>query len=142
MNEIQIKLRKGKFRKDLLRKEIERILISLGLEGVELSVLLTDDGEIKDLNRTYRGRDKPTDVLSFPMGDRIGDRLLLGDVVVSLDTARRRAEETGSPLERVVLNLLIHGIIHLLGYDHERGGEEERRFRELEEKLRAELGIR
>ena len=142
MNEIQIKLRKGKFRKDLLRKEIERILISLGLEGVELSVLLTDDGEIRDLNRTYRGRDKPTDVLSFPMGDRVGDRLLLGDVVVSLDTARRRAEETGSPLERVVLNLLIHGIIHLLGYDHERGGEEERRFRELEEKLRAELGIR
>ncbi|HHJ64281.1 MAG TPA: rRNA maturation RNase YbeY, partial [Aquifex aeolicus] len=136
MNEIQIKLRKGKFRKDLLRKEIERILISLGLEGVELSVLLTDDGEIRDLNRTYRGRDKPTDVLSFPMGDRVGDRLLLGDVVVSLDTARRRAEETGSPLERVVLNLLIHGIIHLLGYDHERGGEEERRFRELEEKLR------
>ncbi len=114
----------------------------MGLEGVELSVLLTDDGEIKDLNRTYRGRDKPTDVLSFPMGDRVGDRLLLGDVVVSLDTARRRAEETGSPLEKVVLNLLIHGIIHLLGYDHERGGEEERRFRELEEKLRAELGIR
>jgi len=73
------------------------------------------------------------------MGDRIGERLILGDIVISLDTAEKQAEELGHTLEEEVEKLLIHGVVHLLGYDHELGGEEERRFRELEERLSAEL---
>ena len=67
------------------------------------------------------------------MGDRVGDRIILGDVVISLDTAQRQAEEEeGISLEEVVERLLVHGIVHLLGYDHEKSGEEELEFKRLE----------
>jgi len=105
-----------------------------------VSILLTDDEEIRDLNRRYRNRDKPTDVLSFPMRDLVGDRLILGDVVISVETAARKASEEGRSLEGTVVHLLIHGILHLLGYDHEKGGREEEEFFSLERFLRAELG--
>ena len=140
MNEIEIKLRKRRLKKTWLRKRAELILRVLGVENSELSILLTDDEEIRELNRTYRGKDRPTDVLSFPIGEEVAGRLILGDVVISLDTARRQAEELGHTLEEEVSRLLAHGIIHLLGYDHELGGEEEERFRALEERVNAELG--
>ena len=66
------------------------------------------------------------------MGDRVGDRIILGDVVISIDTAQRQAEEEGISLEEVVERLLVHGIVHLLGYDHEKGGEEDLEFKRLE----------
>ncbi len=109
------------------------------MDNAEVSILITDDKEIRRLNSLYRGKDSPTDVLSFPMGDRVGGRLLLGDVVISLDTAGRQARELGHTIEEEIQRLLVHGVIHLLGYDHELGGEEERKFRELEEKVNAEL---
>lgn len=139
MNEVQIKLRKRKLRKDWLRERAEKILNILGVKNAELSILITGDEEIRELNRTYRGKDRPTDVLSFPDGDVVEGRLILGDIVISLETAQRQAKELGHSLEEEVERLLTHGVIHLLGYDHELGGEKELKFRSLEERVHAEL---
>jgi probable rRNA maturation factor len=79
----------------------------------ELSVLLTDDSVIQDLNRRYRGVDRPTDVLAFPQE---GDELL-GDVVISMETAERQAADQGHSLQREVELLLAHGVLHLMGWD-------------------------
>lgn len=99
------------------------ILSVLGCRDVELSILLTDEQEIADLNRTYRGVDEPTDVLSFPMDDLghldIGMPRMLGDVVISVQTAKTMAEKFGVFLELVMDVLLVHGVLHLLGYDHD-----------------------
>ncbi|GAB7140579.1 hypothetical protein RsTz2092_05290 [Deferribacterales bacterium RsTz2092] len=81
----------------------------------ELSVWLTDDEQIRFLNASYRKVDAPTDVLSFPMNDEI----LFGDIVISLDTAARQAQEREISLSREVAFLFIHGFLHLSGYDHE-----------------------
>ncbi|WP_035253624.1 rRNA maturation RNase YbeY [Desulfatiglans anilini] len=98
----------------------------MGSEAKELSVLFVDDAEMAELNERYRSRSGPTNVLSFPMG---GDPLepetvMLGDVVISVDTARREARAAGENLEEAVDRLLVHGLLHLLGYDHERGEAE------------------
>ena len=91
----------------------------------ELSILLADDPTVHELNRTYRDTDAPTDVLSFAQseGDEFaqpeGAARHLGDVVISLDTARRQAVEYKLALQDEVAHLLVHGILHLLGYDHE-----------------------
>lgn len=113
-------------------------------EGAELSVLLVNDRRMRMLNRQYRGKDKTTDVLSFAMreGEQMpGEPMLLGDVVISLPTAGRQAAEKGHPLEREVAILLIHGILHLLGYDHEQGEREARRMERLERKLLKKLQL-
>jgi probable rRNA maturation factor len=88
----------------------------------ELSVVVVDDAGIQELNRDYLGRDRPTNVISFPMleGEESGIVPgLLGDVVISADTAARDAEEAGSTFEREFVFLLIHGILHLVGFNHE-----------------------
>ena len=123
----------------LLSSLAHRILDALGLEKAELSILITSDKEIRKLNRLYRNKDKPTDVLSFPMGEEVGGWKLLGDVVISLDTAKAQASEFGLSLEEEIKRLLIHGIVHLLGYDHELGPEEEKKFREMEEFIQSKI---
>lgn len=87
----------------------------------ELSLLFTDDTEIHDLNKQYRGKDRPTDVLSFSQLEGVQDAFntSLGDIVISCDTASRQAKELEHPLAEELLRLLIHGILHLAGYDHE-----------------------
>jgi len=105
-----------------------RALSALGLKGVELSVYITDDEEIRELNKVYRNKDRPTDVLSFPLGEEANGYKILGDVVISQDTAQRQAKELGHSLEEEVKRLLVHGIVHLLGYDHEKGGKEAEEF--------------
>ena len=92
--------------------------------GAELSIVLADDATVQRLNQQYRGVDAPTDVLSF--GQQGADipspadgETHLGDVVISLDTARRQADEYGVPLNDEVSHLVVHGVLHLLGYDHE-----------------------
>lgn len=93
-------------------------------QPAELSLLLADDSVVRELNRTYRGTDAATDVLSFAQGE--GERFArpegqaahLGDVVISLDTARQQAREFGLGAQDEVAHLLVHGILHLLGYDH------------------------
>lgn len=99
-----------------------------------LSISLVDDAAIQVLNREHRGKDKPTDVLSFPMYEA-GESLLrqaqhdteperlLGDVVISIDTARRQAADYDAPLQNEIYRLLIHGILHVLGHDHEEPAE-------------------
>ncbi len=88
----------------------------------ELSILLTSDFEIHQLNHDYRNKDKPTDVLSFALREGEGREFagdMLGDIVISLETAERQAADRGITLTDEVLRLLIHGTLHLLGYDHE-----------------------
>ncbi len=97
------------------------LLAAAGLEKGELSVVLCGDGWIRDLNDRWRGKDLPTDVLSFPQDDDV----ILGDLVVSLDTAARQAEERGYGLRDEVRVLLVHGLLHLLGYDHDQGASAE-----------------
>ena len=100
------------------------MLSALDLTDAELSVLLTDDRTIRELNRAHRGKDKPTDVLAFPLdledGDAAGQApgALLGDVVISLDTAARQARARNRELLAEVRFLLAHGVLHLVGYDH------------------------
>ncbi len=95
------------------------MLAELDLSAAELSVLLTDDAGIRMLNRTHRGKDKPTDVLSFPLDEAAGpEPRLLGDVVVSIDSAERQARSRRRDLLAEIRFLLAHGILHLVGYDH------------------------
>jgi len=110
-----------------------RLLRGLHLGDAELSLLLVSDGEMRALNRRWLGRDRPTDVLSFPQDDR--DHGILGDVVISVDTARRQAAEQGTTVGRETDRLLIHGLLHLLGYDHERSAAEARRMQRRERTL-------
>ncbi len=102
---------------------------------VEVSLLLTSDEIIKELNNQYRNKDKPTDVLSFPMEDK----LMLGDIAISIDTAKKQAEEREIALEREVAFLFIHGLLHLLGYDHETSIEDEKEMFELQENILKDL---
>ncbi|WP_224370849.1 rRNA maturation RNase YbeY [Hyalangium versicolor] len=115
----------------------------LELHGCELSLSLVGDRAIRRLNRTWRKKDKATDVLSFPAGDlprgTPGPRQL-GDVVISLDTAKRQAKEYGRTLEAEMSRYLAHGILHLLGHDHEKPSEA-RKMAALEEKLLGEGGM-
>ena len=103
----------------------------MGFEDKELSVLLTGNQEIRELNREYRGKDKPTDVLSFPMGDDY----LLGDIVISTEKAASQAEEFGVTFDEEMGRLLVHGILHLAGYDHVRGGRQAKKMKDKEEEL-------
>jgi probable rRNA maturation factor len=131
---------KGIDRRILARKATAALEV-LGLGGAELSVSLVRDGEIRELNRRYRCKDQPTDVLAFALREgefgAVGGAL--GDVVISLDTARRQALEYRGTLIDEVDRLLVHGILHLAGYDHEVSPREERRMRRRERDLRARL---
>jgi probable rRNA maturation factor len=108
-----------------VQERAERMLRALRLERAELSVLLCDDETIRELNRDYRNIDRPTDVLAFPQaeGDPAGETIL-GDVVISLPTARRQAEKADRTIVSEVTMLLAHGLLHLLGYDHRDRSEE------------------
>ena len=97
--------------------------VAVGATDVEVSVMLADDETVHGLNRQYRGIDKPTNVLSFPIRDGgaavQGMPALLGDVVLGYETVRAEAEAAGKPLAHHVSHLIIHGVLHLVGYDHE-----------------------
>ncbi|MDJ1158750.1 rRNA maturation RNase YbeY [Chelatococcus sp. SYSU_G07232] len=97
------------------------------LPGAELSIVLTDDASIRGLNRQWRGLDKPTNVLSFPGAavDRLAEAPHLGDIVVAFETVQREAEAEGKSLADHTAHLVIHGLLHLLGYDHETDAEAE-----------------
>jgi rRNA maturation RNase YbeY len=120
-----------------LARSARRVLVTLGRRDAELSVVLVSDRAIRRLNRTWRGKDRTTDVLSFPQqeGAVPAPAALLGDVVISVPTARRQAKERDETLAVASERLLIHGILHLLGYDHERSAAEERRMARRERQL-------
>jgi len=123
-----------------LQHTAERLLTFTGRTGAELSLLLVDDAQMRELNRHYRGKDKPTNVLSFPQGgeDPTGTNLL-GDIVISLDTASREAAARNLTAHRHCRTLLIHGLVHLLGLDHERSEEEYWQMLAREESLAKKL---
>ncbi len=101
----------------------------------EISLLITDDETIRKYNKEYRNKDRATDVLSFPMEDDI----ILGDVAISFETAKRQSEEAEINIDREVAFLFIHGLLHLLGYDHETSQEDEEEMFALQEKILKKL---
>jgi probable rRNA maturation factor len=106
----------------MLRRAIAAAAAQVQLDDAELAIVLTDDAAVRILNRGWRRRDRPTNVLSFPAPpDPAGParRRLLGDVVIAYETAAREAEAAGKPLKNHVSHLAVHGFLHLLGYDHE-----------------------
>ena len=115
---------------------------AVGLNG-QVTVLLTTDRTLRDLNRRFRGKDEATDVLSFPSTNPApGPEKIAGDVAISVETARRQATEQGHALGVELRVLMLHGLLHLAGYDHETDtGKMQRRERQLREKLGLPLGL-
>ncbi|PON14501.1 rRNA maturation RNase YbeY [Candidatus Entotheonella serta] len=125
-----------------VKRQLLRIMTYLNCQDQELSVVFANDHLLHELNRTYRDKDRPTNVLAFPQEpiDTTGpSSRLLGDVVVSLPTADREAQLLDQPLEARVVYLLIHGLLHLLGYDHEQSDTAQQRMEALEQELLAYL---
>ncbi len=114
----------------------------------EISVTFVDNKKIHELNKQYRHKDAPTDVLSFPMGENgvydinhdTGAKIL-GDIVISMEKAVEQAERFDHSLDREVGYLTAHSVLHLLGYDHEKGGIDRVRMREKEEQVMTQLGL-
>lgn len=124
-----------------LTKLARSFAATLGLFDAQLSLSLVRDPAIRKLKREYFGIDAPTDVLSFPAGDFPGPGPRpLGDIVISLDTARRQAKELHTTLERELALYLAHGLLHLLGYDHQ-SVKDARRMERLERKLLGHAGM-
>jgi probable rRNA maturation factor len=116
---------------------ISGCLERLGEADAEVHLLLTGDRTIRELNRRYRKIDRATDVLSFPDGDQLPTgRILLGEIVISVEAAGRQGAELGHGERRELCELALHGTLHLLGYDHERDTGE---MNETELRLRQEL---
>lgn len=134
----------------LVRRCCQAVLITEKFnKDTEVSVSFVSNDEIQHLNKMYRDKDAPTDVLSFPLGEN-GDYenentdagfTMLGDIVISLETAVKQAEMYGHSLEREVGFLTVHSMLHLLGYDHELTPLDERIMREKEESILDKLGI-
>ncbi len=153
---VQDKIHVGNDLENLLLKAVE---LSLKHENFdipsEISIMITDDRSIREINREQRNIDSPTDVLSFPMVDMhegkiISDTgdfdldnnlLILGDIVISIETAVRQAEEYGHSLEREMAFLVTHGVFHLLGYDHQ-DSEQEKKMLSRQEAVLTQLGLK
>jgi probable rRNA maturation factor len=143
MIQLENRQKNQKIEEASLKKVAQKILNDLECPDGELSVVIVDDGQIREINRDYLQRDWPTNVISFAMREGEGGEFhpeLLGDVVISADTAARDAAEAGLPFESELYFLLLHGVLHLFGYDHERGSEEDaRRMEEKERTLFASI---
>ncbi len=126
-----------------IRLFLEKCLEALNLSDAELSVLFVSDSEIRQLNRQYRDLDRPTDVLAFSMREGEGSEInpgILGDIVVSTETAQRQGDEIGWGLEKEVCKLLTHGLLHLIGYDHETDPQEATWMQQKEDEVLAIAG--
>ena len=138
--------RKYKVNQKLFKDKATAILLLCGLDDVELSILIVNNQGIRVLNEKYRGIDSPTDVLAFPMeetplslpfnkggtGGVLRHPRLLGDIVISTERTDAQSREQGHSFNREFLTLLTHGILHLLGYDHEKSPLEKRRMKKKE----------
>ena len=138
---------------ETLQKALNGAAEVLGLEhDAEVSVLLVDDATIRELNSEYRGKDYATDVLSFPLEEETAEgeepaviggpaERMLGDIVISVETAQKQASEYGHSVERELAFLTIHGLLHLLGHDHEQGEDAAKVMRSEEKRILEALGI-
>ena len=127
-----------------VERTVDALLLALNEDGSSVSISFVRDPAIRELNKSFRGKDASTDVLSFPMvedGDEFaGAERLLGDIVISVDTAKRQAGDYYASLAREVERLLIHGMLHLLGHDHMEPGERARMEAE-ERRLADRIGM-
>jgi len=138
-----------------IARDLERLLAEIGEDGSSVSLTFVRDPEMREINRAHRGKDAPTDVLSFPLFDpetfdrggrtrarvrEAGTERMLGDIVVSVDTALRQAADYGATLDREVQRLLVHAVLHLAGHDHHEPGERARMEAE-ERRLAAAIGM-
>lgn len=123
-----------------VRARLGALLAALGRPDAGVSVLLTTDARIRTLNRRWRAVDHATDVLSFPADDPPGSGDHLGDLAVSLDTAARRARRAGRRIGEEVDRYLVHGLLHLVGHDHDRPGRA-RAMARLEDELLGRAGM-
>lgn len=137
---------------DLAERAVEavaEVVPELNTERLTASLLFTADAEVHVLNRQWRGKDKPTNVLSFPMLEREhllalaadGPPEMLGDLALACETCTREAAEKGVPIEHHATHLIVHGLLHLAGHDHETGQAEAEAMEELETRILASLGI-
>lgn len=142
--------KKIKMTPDLRRLVKHAVISTLEFEDfgrrAEVSVTFTDNEKIHSLNREYRNVDRPTDVLSFPLFDgeeydTDGEAVLLGDIVLSLEQAKKQSEEYGHSFEREVAFLIVHSMLHLLGYDHETSPEDERDMFARQDEILISAGI-
>lgn len=123
-----------------LRKIAETLLRAVKQSRAELSIALVGDREMRPLNSKYRNKKKTTDVLSFFVEDQpMSGGPILGDVVISVEQARRQAKERGKTLKSEMVTLLVHGLLHLLGYDHEKSPRQAKIMFAYERKLLAHL---
>ncbi len=130
----------GKWTESFFNRIIAGALAHLKMEDkqVEIGVQLTTPERSQELNREHRGKDKPTDVLSFPLEDttlKEYDILPLGDIFICLEVAERQAAELSISLDEELARLTVHGLLHLAGYDHERSPEDEKKMINLQEEI-------
>jgi len=126
----------------LVRRTAERLLVLTGMPDAELSLLLADDKQIAELNSSWRRKNGPTNVLAFSLTEGPDSAMalnMLGDIVISVEIAAREAEKAGLSLHSHLQELLVHGFLHLIGYDHERSGSEAVRMHNKERELLQEL---
>jgi probable rRNA maturation factor len=129
---------KHKISKKKIKKTVQAILNALDFPEGEISILFVDDPQIEELNQKYRNRKGPTNVIAFAMREGEFSDLtphLLGDVVISTDTVAREAQNFGVPFERRINELLVHGILHLFGYDHEKSEGDTRKMEQKSKEL-------
>ena len=130
---MQSQVRRVTFNQASLARLARAILSDVGEASAELGILFVGDQRMRGLNRRYRGKDRTTDVLAFPMrGVPHSSSHLLGDVVIAVPTAARQAKQGQRSLDEELTVLLVHGILHLCGYDHERSETEARRMHRRE----------
>ncbi|MGB9813263.1 MAG: rRNA maturation RNase YbeY [Thermovenabulum sp.] len=151
INNLQDKIEIDKDTEEMIKKVVEKALEMHGEDKVEVSIVLVDNEYIRELNKHYRGKDEPTDVLSFAMREgecdfddeieEIEEEELLGDIIISCEKAKSQAEEYGHSFNREIGYLAVHGILHLLGYDHETEAER-KEMRQKEEEVLLALGLK
>ena len=133
----------------LIRKACNSSLLFEGISDLaEVNVTLVNDDEIKELNSAFRGIDKSTDVLSFPLGENgeydtnpETNALMLGDIVISVEHALKQAEEYGHSIDREIAFLTVHSMLHLLGYDHVNNETEEKEMFKKQEEILIKMGL-
>lgn len=137
--------------RSLIKKAVKEALTEEAFEyPAEISVSFVDNEKIHELNREYREKDRPTDVLSFPMWEKEeladgtaldGHAVTLGDIIISAEKARAQAEEYGHSIEREITFLSVHSTLHLLGYDHEISKEDEVYMNQKQEEVLTKIGL-
>ena len=140
---VSCSLRCSGVRRRAVDRVVRHVLSELGHASVGIAVTFVGDRTMRRLNREYRRKDRPTDVLAFAMGEASQlppNRSMLGDVVISVPMARRQAKEAGRTTDCELTVLIVHGLLHLCGYDHERGGQEARRMFRKEREVLGKLG--